>query len=443
MKIKKIIKSIPFPKLLFIFSICVISLIYGFFAFPLKIFPYSLLRHAILGWQEINTIGVPDWYYIKSERTTEIPIYDDTATYEGLTLITSILEDNQLSAKVINMGGEVIHEWDIDWFEIWPDFTHIPKNDAHYPITQPGELVHGAVLLENGDLIISFDFLGLVRLDVCGNVVWRLPYRTHHSIYLDEFNNLWVPGIVLHEKPVPEFPNYSPPFYEYTVIEVSLDGEILNEISIFDLLIKNNLQGLLYLSDTDNQYVRVSKDTLHLNDVETFPSYMEEGVFKHGDVMISLRNRNAILIFNQDSLEVSKMIVGGFVRQHDPDFIDGSTISVYDNNDIAKDDFGQQSSIRIISFSPEENNIYYTADESNSFYSNIMGKHQWLPNGNLLITESLGGRAFEIDKSGNLVWEFDNVLHNGYLGTITEATRLTPIFTESYFRGLLQECDVN
>jgi hypothetical protein len=53
-----------------------------------------------------------------------------------------------------------------------------------------------------------------------------------------------------------------------------------------------------------------------------------------------------------------------------------------------------------------------------------MGKHQWLPNGNLLISESMRGRAFEIDRDGRVVWEYLNVVEDGYAGVLEEVQRL-------------------
>ena len=38
----------------------------------------------------------------------------------------------------------------------------------------------------------------------------------------------------------------------------------------------------------------------------------------------------------------------------------------------------------------------------------IRGKHQQLDNGNILITEPQSGRVFEVDRSGDLVWEYQN-----------------------------------
>jgi len=55
----------------------------------------------------------------------------------------------------------------------------------------------------------------------------------------------------------------------------------------------------------------------------------------------------------------------------------------------------------------------------------LMGKHQALPNGNMLITESDNGRAFEIDESGEIVWEFVNLVGDGKVGIVQEVQRLS------------------
>ena len=45
-------------------------------------------------------------------------------------------------------------------------------------------------------------------------------------------------------------------------------------------------------------------------------------------------------------------------------------------------------------------------NETNGFYSRKIGSNQRLPNGNTLIVESWGGRAFEVAPDGQIVWEF-------------------------------------
>ena len=133
---------------------------------------------------------------------------------------------------------------------------------------------------------------------------------------------------------------------------------------------------------------------------------------------------------------------GTFVRQHDPDFIDGNTISVFDNNNMAPKDYGHQSRILIKSFEEGEYHAYYSGDEQQPFYTDIMGKHEWLPNGNLLITESAKGRAFEVDQQGEIVWEYVNLVGDGKVGLVEEVHRLPGLYTEEYFGQLTNNCSV-
>ena len=440
---KKFINPKQFPKILFILSLCILAFGYGFIASYKKWFPYSLVKEAVLYINNMDSGPDSLWYYTQTGQTKDITIYDESSAYNALSLVTSMIEDDKMSIRVINMEGELIHSWDIDWFDLWPNVTHIPESDHEFPKARPGTNIHGTLLLENGDVIFNFEDLGMIRLDVCGNVVWRLEYRTHHSIFQDEFGDLWVPGLIRHTEPLAGYPNYTPPFDEFTVIKVSLEGEVLKEISVFDVLKQNELMGLLNLASQGGRDVYVTGDTLHLNDVEIFPSNMEEGAFKAGDVLISLRNINTVLVFRQDDLEVTHISTGTFVRQHDADFIDGNTISVFDNYNIGPKDYGQHSKIQIMSFPDGEYQTYYTGNKERPFYTSVMGKHEWLPNGNLLITESKKGRAFEVDQEGETVWEFINLAGDGFVGIVEELHRLPVSFTEEYFGELTQGCSVS
>ena len=224
-------------------------------------------------------------------------------------------------------------------------------------------------------------------------------------------------------------------------MKISQNGEILREISVFDLLIDNNLKGLLYLSTLKNGVTTVTGDTLHLNDVETFPSSLSEGVFKHGDVMISLRNINAILVFNPEDMRIRFLSIGNVLRQHDPDFLDGNTISVFDNKNLFPDNDGEYS--KIVELSALEGSVteHFTGSEKLPFFANIMGKHQLLSTGNLLITEAPLGRAFEISPEGKLLWEYYNIVDDGIVGLLDEAQRLPVEFDASFFTRAASACN--
>ncbi|MDH3659262.1 MAG: arylsulfotransferase family protein [Alphaproteobacteria bacterium] len=386
-------------------------------------------------------------YYYQTDFTQDSIWHDPSAADAGLTLVTAVNADQRLEARIIELDGTPVHTWSIDWFDLWPDAAHVPEIFA--PKQQPGTHIHGAVIMDNGDLVFNFEYQGMLRLDMCGDVVWRLPYQTHHSIDLDEdTGNLWVSGRIFHDQPDPEFPNHMPTYAEPTVLEVSPDGEILKEISVIELLEKNDLHGLLYMDDFDDIQrgrAKTTGDTLHLNDVEVFPSTLAPGRFKPGDLMLSLRNIHTVLVFDPVTEEITFRQSGGFVGQHDPDFIDGDRISVFDNAVAIGEDAVRESRVVILSAAEDhaEPEVYYQGSDRAPFYTDVMGKHQWLPNGNLLLTESTKGRAFEIDQNGEIVWQHVNLVDDdGWVGLVDEAQRLPIRYDQTFFEGQRrQRCD--
>jgi hypothetical protein len=64
-------------------------------------------------------------------------------------------------------------------------------------------------------------------------------------------------------------------------------------------------------------------------------------------------------------------------------------------------------------WSPSNFDWTYTANPPQSFYSTGLGAIQILPNGNRLINEGREGRAFELNGSGEIVWEYINPMKMG------------------------------
>jgi hypothetical protein len=183
----------------------------------------------------------------------------------------------------------------------------------------------------------------------------------------------------------------------------------------------------------------ISGDNLHLNDVETFDRTSESGLFEFGDVVVSLRNIHTVLVFDPETLKIKYYRTGGFIRQHDPDFVDANTLLLYDNNDVRRDGMGE-SRILQIDAARDEVSVVYPQSGNEPFFSRIMGKYQALPGDRLLIAESTGGRAFEVDASGRVIWEFINQVSDTEAGIIEQAQRLPPQ-TRRLFENL--QCDAD
>jgi hypothetical protein len=418
----------------FLLSIALFVFGYGVFVGRNKIFPYKIIDSAARGLEELRTNAVcgdklPQGYRKAKEPRRPAIFHGETAC-EGVNLVVECTADRRLLAKIMDLDGKTLHRWDLNWFELWPDATHVPARLM--PKSQPGTFVHGCVLLENGDLVFSFDHLGLMRIDRAGKIVWRIPYQTHHSVHLHDDGNLWVCGEKEHTEWSSRFPNRVPPYEEFTLLEVTQDGEIKNEWSVAEILRKNGLTGLLYLCSIKSRPFNVRGDVLHLNDVEPFPNDMKEGFFKKGDVLVSLRNVNTIFAFNRDTEKVKFVCTGRFVRQHDPDFIDGDTFSVFDNNALAPEDDASRSRILLVSAPDQKVSVVFEGNPKAPFYTRVAGRNQWLPNGNILITETKWGRAFEINREGEIVWEYVNYVDDQTIGWVGEVQRFPPEYVRLY-----------
>jgi hypothetical protein len=168
---------------------------------------------------------------------------------------------------------------------------------------------------------------------------------------------------------------------------------------------------------------------MHLNDVEALSPALAETypLFEAGDLMVSLREPNLVLVFDPDTKEARWHASAPFIQQHDPDFVGNGMISVFDNNE----DFTKRGTMlggsRIVLMQPHTDSvsIRFPTDHSDPFYTDVRGKHQHLSNGNLLLTEAQAGRVAEVDPEGRTVWEW---VHPPYSSSkvpvVTKATRL-------------------
>jgi len=150
-----------------------------------------------------------------------------------------------------------------------------------------------------------------------------------------------------------------------------------------------------------------SHDYYHLNTIEVLPKTalgMRDARFQQGNHLICLRNANLILILDKDT---KKVVWHWGPRMldwpHMPTLLENGNILIYDNG-------ANRSYSRIVELNPISKSIEweYKARPPQQFYSQWRGSNQRLPNGNTLICESENGRAFEVTKDKEIVWEFYN-----------------------------------
>lgn len=427
-------------KIVFFASLFLLGAVLGYLIHRRAWWPIRHIERAEEAFRALRERSDPqrEWYYFETDATVRARVHDADAIQPGLTLVTFLGANDHQFIQVIDREANVVQQWRVDWFDLWPEADHLAEDIR--PKELPGAIVHGVLLMADGGVLLQHDACGLVRLDVCGHVMWRLPARTHHSLHLDDRGHIWTSiRHTRHERPDGLFA-YQPPFEEYTIVEISPEGKILQEVSIFDLLRENDLTGYLLMSSFNDDQPTVGGDTLHVNDVEVFPSSLEPGVFRPGDVMVSMRRPSTVVVFDLERRAVRHVSTGGFVRQHDPDFLDGNSFAVFDNHHVGARHEGVQSRIVVEEVRTGRRKIAFQGTSDQPFFTDIMGKQQWLPNGNLLLVEATTGRVLEVDGEGRLVWEFVNVIGDGLAGAVSEGTRLPERFSPDFFASQRAAC---
>lgn len=300
--------------------------------------------------------------------------------------------NNRYSAWLYNHRGELLHTWPVNYETL---DSNGPLNGSDQP--------HGLIVFRDGSIIVNFDGGDVMaRVDSCGRPVWTKQGVYHHSLQKAEDGSIWTwRG---------EGSAYSQ--YQYLENFDPATGATIREIGLVEDLIQNmGAASAVFLVRPDFPFKRFEKkpnyenDIFHPNDIDVLSSDLSPMFpgFKAGDLMVSLKKLNFVAVFNPKDLDVKWWSHGPWRWQHDPDFTADGKISVYNNNT----GLGRSEIIKIDPKTREISNELFEGEVR--FYSREMGKHQYLPNGNILIVVPNEGRILVVSSTGQRVMEFNNV----------------------------------
>ena len=430
----RIVNKNKFFKVYFLVSLVVLSYFWGVLTIEFKIFPYPLFDRAYSSFRELRKVDkekdVNPFIFDTKRRGRNVTIYDHALSSDGNVFMT-LLKDGRFGGLLVNREGEELFRWRIGYSDVWPHAAHLEYQAPDARIS-----IHGASLYPNGDLLFNFDDgnfptgSGLVKIDKCSHLLWSLAENTHHSVFRDDDGYIWVTSHVFHRNDNNGFHFIKAPYHEDFVLKLSEDGKVLDRISVIETLYKSGLEGLMRFRN--RWVIEKNHEPLHLNNVDILPRQWADKfpLFNAGDIMISMRNINTIAVLDKDSKLIKWWMSGAFSNQHDPDFLPNGHILVFDNRWHRRRVGGS----RIIEIDPISRKIVwkYSGDRAHPFYTEIRGMQQPLPNDNVLITESEGGRAFEVTRKGKIVWEYINGLEEeGKVGVVTQADRI-PVGFEQF-----------
>jgi len=426
-------KNVDKAKIAFYGSVLAGAFAYGVVVGNREIFPFEQIHFAtrslsqVFDEKQMLTKTKPTEHIFAARyEGNGVITHDPEATAPGLTLMTGFF-DGGLEIRVIDSSGTVVNRWPVRTDDIWDNLDHIPPESR--PATDWNAALSGVVLLPDGSIV--FNHFGLVKLDRCGEVLWVVRRETHHSVEPARNGGFWVGG-KRYIRGCSKHPPIEPPYEEDTVLLISADGTVLKEFSVLDLLIENGLRAVLF-SNNRTFDPNPEFDVIHLNDVEELTEADAGGFpqFEAGDLLVSIRQPNMVLVFDPDTEVIKWYQVGPWIQQHDADFHADGRITVFDNNYDGTEDGSVFGGSRIIAVDPASGatEVMYGGVDDQPMYTTTQGDHQFLENGNILMAEANAGRVLEVDRDGRVVWEFINRYSDNEVLRISDAIR----YERAYF----------
>ena len=427
----------------YLFYLSVVLIAFGSASSRFGFFPGPQLNSVFANLSAVQSLISIHWQYrVEKLHPNEItwpkgyparPAVEPKIDADDLTLVQAY-RGGAYGLFLVDAQGRIVHEWRMP-AEL--DLDLVKASDK----LMPGvfKVIDGAHLYPNGDVAFTVDYYGVAKIDRCSRKIWSLPGEYHHSLSIDEAGDLWVPFRDYKVAGDARTEWLSKPYFNESVARISVGGEVQEIFSLVDAAIGAQFEGLLAEGSPDLTKT-IQTDITHLNDADIVTAEFAAAnpQVREGDIMVSMRTLDAVAVIDRQTRKFKFALSGMTLRQHDPDALANGNILILDNRtETSQHDhltykpqgqaFGQS---RIVEINPRTQEIAWSWEgtKEHPFFTSIQGKIEPQPNGNVLVAEPEGGRAFEIDrKSGAIVWQFANLLEmrDGapIYGRVTGATR--------------------
>ena len=214
-------------------------------------------------------------------------------------------------AILLNKKGELVHSWKLSGeIEGFSSESDVNKNLYGMAVLPDGSIIY--TLQERGD--------GLIKRNFCSGLEWTVPGSFHHTVSPNEsFSHFWT------------FEGSQKDVYTKLHYFDAKDGELVKVIDMADVYRAN---PDLYIFDLTKRGSGKKPDTPHPNDIEVLKPELapEFQKFESGDLALSYRTTNTVIVINPESLKVKFWYFGAGDGAHDVDFQDDGTITLFNNS---------------------------------------------------------------------------------------------------------------
>lgn len=340
---KKSRRSIDWSAVAFVASLCLMAFLYGFASNELNLPPKDQMQQAISALKAINLIDddLPTGVNRIDPKSRPGPIVLQLDPAAGKELLMVTGGPNQDAAhcpnygclaSIIDRSGKVLHRWPLPLDALFDGVRGLAgdvKLGNFYPV--------GIGLLRDGSLIATFHArnvypyaVGIARIDSAGKVLWKRIDGAHHWFQIGPDERIYAP-IQIRRK-VEHIAGNAVTIrcphviYDEGVRVYRPDGTVERTVMMTEMLIRNGYPGLIYS-------VRDDCDPIHLNSVELVTPLIADRIpgAAAGDLLVSLREPSAIVLFDPATAKIKRLIAGRTAAQHSARFLPDGTVLAFDN----------------------------------------------------------------------------------------------------------------
>ena len=356
--------------------------------------------------EELRAIGYVGGS-IEDERQGVVR-YDREQTTPGLNIYSS---GHAPEAILMDMEGTVLHRWSASFEQAFPDLGQRRKRNRG--LVAPRDWWRRIHLLDDGGLLAIFEGEGIIRLDRHSKVIWARANNAHHDLEVLPNGDIYV---LTREAKMVEGPGGEFRILEDFLTLLDASGAEKWSISILESIVASHPEFL-------DQGKRKQGDVTHTNTLHLLGGRSKTRGFAPGHVLTSMNALGLMAVLDPNTKRLTWVRKTPPDGQHDPRLLDNGNLLFFDNRENE-----QASAVLEIDLATHQVLWQYRGSAEDPFYSRTCGAAERLEGGNTLITESDGGRAFEVDPAGKIVWEFFNPRRAGangeYIAVIAEMVRL-------------------
>lgn len=337
------------------------------------------------------------------------------------------------TAYLVDDDGVLLHSWS--------HAVHQPRPEADPPSNLRG-WNHVAVNAD-GSLFAIVPLRALLKLTSTSELAWSADIAAHHDLAVEDSGTV----LVLTEAPrLVAVNGHRHVILDNLVTVLDPQGTVQGEVSLYDVLrteprlrrlidessqrrseafrrrswpstdgnvpvdVVNETMGILSTGVHHGERRQALRrlralpgspcDVLHTNTIELVQAH-PAGLWERGDVMVCMRELDTVAVVDLTRPAVRWWWGGGVLsRPHQPSVLADGRVLVFDNG-------VEVRRTRLVIVDPVTPEVTWTwsASPPQSFFCPLAGGCERLANGNLLVTNSTAGAAFELAMDGRVVWE--------------------------------------